>query len=127
MVTVRESGGVQLDEEDYEYVRDLGTKGQKFHDVNALRELQQFFDDNDAQQKVDDLQTAVDNAIDDITQTAKELTGMNINYYPNLYGGQGGWRNMDTGYFIGKLDIQIDLNDDAYNTEMTNRVEVGFE
>lgn len=127
MPTVRESGGVQLDENDYEYVKDLGTRGQAFHDVQALKDLQTFFEENDAIEKANSLTDALNSAVDDITNTAKDLTGMNVQYYPDLYNGQGGFRNMDTGYFIGKLNIPININDDAYNSELTKRVENGFE
>jgi hypothetical protein len=125
--TVRISGGVELDEADYEYVKELGEKGQAFHDVNAIRQLQQFFEDNDAIDKANSLTDAINSAIDGIKVDALEVSGMNINYYENLYNGQGGWINSDTGYFIGKLDIQINTTNEAYQQELYNRVTVGFE
>lgn len=127
MPTVRLSGGVELDEADYEYTKELGAKGANFHDVNAIRQLQDFFQENGATEKADSLTDAINNAIDSIKADALEVSGMNINYYSDLYHGIGGWRNDDTSYFIGKLDIQINTADATYKAELFNRVTVGFE
>ena len=125
MPTVRVSGGVELDESDYEYLKDLGEKVATTHNISALQELKRFFEDNDAFEKADELDRQMASAIDGVTQDAYNATGQNISYYPNLYGGAGGWRNDDSGYFIGKLGINIDVNNPQYQDDLAKRVLVG--
>ena len=122
MVTVRVSGGVELDADQYAYLSDLGERGANKNDVGALRELQAFFEENDATEKADSLNSAVSSAIAGITGDAMTATGQSITYYPDLYGGQGGWRNDDSGLFIGKLDINIDTDNPTYLDELSKRI-----
>src|SRR6266545_4519398 len=98
MPTVRVSGGVELDENDYAYLKDLGEQVATTHNISALQELKKFFQDNDAFEKADELDRQMASAIDGVTQDAYNVTGQNISYYPDLYGGSGGWRNDDSGY-----------------------------
>jgi len=125
--TVRVSGGVELDEFDYDYTKDLGERVQKFHDVNAIRDLQKFFEEHDAYDKADSLTDAITKTIDSISQDALEQTGFQISYYEDLYGGIGGWINDDTGLFIGELKIPIETTEQSYLDELARRVSIGWE
>ena len=102
-----ESGGRYWTREEYDELSDLGEKAVGNNDVSALQQLRDRFADKDATEKAYQLNTAMDMAIDGWTEDIKGVTGVDVVYVEKLYGNIGGWREVSTGQFVGKLDYTV--------------------
>jgi len=102
-----ESGGVFWTREEYDELSDLGEQGVTNHNVSALNELWSLFALAGSTEKMLEIETAMNAAIDGWTQDIKGITGVDVTFDPALYGGVGGWRESETGQFVGKLDFSV--------------------
>lgn len=102
-----ESGGVWWDREEYDELSELGEEGVGNHNVAALQELRDRFADRGADYKAEQIDAAMTQAIDGWVTDVKGNTDVDIVYVQGLYENRGGWREVSTGQFVGKLDYTV--------------------
>ena len=118
-----ESGDIRWTREEYDELSDLGEMAVGNNDVSALQQLRDRFADKGADEKADALNTAMGESIDCWVQDIKGVTDVDVVYVQKLYGNIGGWREVSTGQFIGKLYYTVfGSSDEQYMQYMIDKM-----
>ena len=116
---------LNVDDADKQAAQDLGSEIANRNNPNAISDLAKWFLDHDMIDDASRVLGMMTDATNSMAEDINSATGWNVRWADNLYGGRGGWVDVDTGHFMGMFRTgespDYKLTNDEYKQSLRDK------